>query len=38
MALPYRGLLAYIGSGNAPWYSTGDNRAPTDQQHTDRTA
>ena len=27
MALPYRGLLAYIGSGNAPWYSTGDNRA-----------
>jgi iron complex outermembrane receptor protein len=27
MALPYRGLLAYIGTGNAPWYSTGDNRA-----------
>jgi len=27
MALPYRGLLAYLGTGNAPWYSTGDNRA-----------
>jgi iron complex outermembrane receptor protein len=26
-ALPYHGLLAYIGTGNAPWYSTGDNRA-----------
>ena len=26
-ALPYKGLLAYIGTGNAPWYSTGDNRA-----------
>jgi iron complex outermembrane recepter protein len=26
-ALPYKGLLAYLGTGNAPWYSTGDNRA-----------
>jgi iron complex outermembrane receptor protein len=27
MAAPYAGLLAYLGTGNAPWYSTGDNRA-----------
>jgi iron complex outermembrane recepter protein len=26
-ALPYKGLLAVLGTGNAPWYSTGDSRA-----------
>ncbi|MEK7266430.1 MAG: TonB-dependent receptor, partial [Pseudomonadota bacterium] len=26
-ALPYAQLLPYVGTGLAPWYSTGDNRA-----------
>lgn len=26
-ALPYAPLLPFVGTGNAPWYSTGDNRA-----------
>lgn len=26
-AAPYAQLLPYVGTGNAPWYSTGDNQA-----------
>ena len=26
-ALPYAQLFPFVGTGNAPWYSTGDNRA-----------
>ncbi len=26
-ALPYAPLFPFVGTGNAPWYSTGDNRA-----------